>query len=510
MGERITVVGGTDSAIAVTLDGTQAMNLANQFAEDLRGYYVNDDSLNFMDVTANPNVIDNKLGYGVITQGGSYSAGNGYDYIVAGGYNYTQNPTYLGRDGETNYEVNPSTANILNAPITINSVMNASQTVNILAGNTGGFTYNAGEESGQLIAGNAESNVVFQGNTLNGGTWTIAVGTGNNTINAGSGVNVIASGNSSMPAGSRGSSYIDITSGVANRVTSQGKDTIIASQDSSAVNNIVLDGGSSQYATVSVNAGAAVTDASYYNSITVGGGSTIQGGTYGNYDFDGSYNSDQSTLNNGINSTVTSTSKLMVIHGSANTITGSQDVAILNSIDDVTANVTGTAAAFGADGLNLTLNSTGTASGLFVADVGNETLNASGSTAAMAIYANTVVGGTTNFVAKGGSGNDQLVAGTGNSTFTGGAGDNLFTFNKDTDADGTTVITDFNKEGSNNKIFLYDYGLDNDSLQTLLDNSKDDANGNAVLNLSNHTITVEGVHASDLTVNQFMLGGDSK
>lgn len=502
MGERITVIGGTDSAIAVTLDGTQAMNLANQFAQDLQDYYIQG-KVNFTSVTADPNVVDDQLGYGVITQGGSYNAGNGYDYIVAGGYNYTQSPIYFGMDGETNYEVNPSTANILNEAVTINSVMNASQTVNVLAGNTNGFTYNAGEESGQLLAGNANSNVAFQGNTLNGGSWTIAVGTGHNTINAGSGVNIIYSGNAQEAAGSRGNSYIDVTNGITNQVTSEGQDTIVASQDSDARNSVVLNGGSSQYASVSLNSGVSVIDNSFYNSVTVGGGSTIQGGSAGNYNFDGSYNDYQSTFNSGYQSNITANNTVMVIHGDSNTVTGSQDVAVLNAIGNETANVTGTAAAFGADGLNMTLNATGNASGLFVADVGNETLNASGSTAAIAIYANTVVGGNTNFVAIGGSNNDQLVAGTGNSTFTGGAGDNLFMFNKDSDQGGTTVITDFTRAGSNNKIGLYNYGIDTDSLQALLNSSSDDANGDAVLKLENHTITIEGVHVSDLTVSQF-------
>lgn len=511
MGERITVVGGTDSAIAVTLDGSQAVKLANEFAKDLRGYYVNNDKLNFMAVTANPDVIEDKLGYGIITQGGSYSAGNGYDYIVAGGYNYTKNPIYLGQDGETDESVNPSTAELLNQDVTINSIMNANQTVNILAGNTGGFTYNAGEESGQFAGGSAENNVLFQGNTVNGGTWTIAVGNGNNTINAGSGINTIYSGDSTEAAGSRGHSVIDITNGIANTVRSEGKDTITALDGSTAVNNVVLSGGSSQYATVNLsNDNAVVTDMSYYNSVTVGGGSTINGGNDGNYAFTASDDDLQGTFTNGVSSTINAASDLTVVHGNDNTITGSQHVTLLNGVGNTAMTASGRSVVFGADGLNLTLDATGDDSALYVANVGNATLDASGSTAGIAIYGNSAVDGNQNLVAKGGSGNDELNAGAGNSTFTGGTGDNLFVFNKASDTDGKTVITDFNREGSSNKIFLYDYGLDNDSLQALLDSSKDDANGNAVLNLSNHTITVEGVHASDLTVNQFMLGGDSK
>lgn len=84
MGERITVVGGTDSSIAVTLDGTQAVSLAKQFGKELQDYYAGN-KLNYMGVTDSPASVEDQLGYGIITQAGAYSAGNGYDYIVVGG-----------------------------------------------------------------------------------------------------------------------------------------------------------------------------------------------------------------------------------------------------------------------------------------------------------------------------------------------------------------------------------------------------------------------------------------
>lgn len=495
MGERITVVGGTDSAIAVTLDGTQAISLAKQFGSELQDYYASN-KLNYMNVTDSPTSVDDQIGYGMITQGGAYNAGNGYDYIVVGGFNEAD-PSV----GMTATQINNAT--LLNEAVTIDSAMNASQNVKVLAGNTGGFTYNASLESGQFTGGNTENNIVFNGNTLNGGNWNIVTGNGNNTIIAGAGNNTIQAG--------EGDNVINLTAGNINQVISNGKDTITASDSSTAKNSVTLNGGYSTdfNATVSLNAGASVSDLSYYNTVTVGGGSTINGGTSGTYTFNGVGNSDQSTLNDGNNSTITASGDLKVVHGDSNTITASGDLSFLNGVGTTENNVTGSVNAFGAAGLDYTLNITDSGSGYFVADVGNETLNASGSTQALQVYANTVVGGTSDFVATGGSGNDTLVAGTGDSTFTGGAGDNLFMFNKNTADNGNTVITDFSKEGSDNKIGLFNYGLDSSSLQSLLDNSKNDASGNAVLNLDGHTITIEGVSVSDLTVNQFEVANAS-
>ncbi|CAK7192196.1 hypothetical protein COMNV_00381 [Commensalibacter sp. Nvir] len=76
---------------------------------------------------------------------------------------------------------------------------------------------------------------------------------------------------------------------------------------------------------------------------------------------------------------------------------------------------------------------------------------------------------------------------------------------KDTCQDGNTVITDFEKDGTNNKIELLNFGLDKNSLQELLNNSQDGQNGNAVIKLNGHTITFEGVDISKLRADQFEL-----
>ncbi|WP_271829329.1 hypothetical protein [Commensalibacter communis] len=381
--------------------------------------------------------------------------------------------------------------------------MNANQNVSVVAGNSGGFTYVAGQESGKIAAGNAESNVNFRGNTVNGGNWDIRTGTGNDTIVTGSGNNTVYA--------STGVNSIDITYGTRNQVRSEGEDSIFASKSSTAQNRVTLSGGNKDYhATVEINKGASVSDTSFYNVVTVGGGSTIEGGTYGNYTFDGSYDSSLNHMAGGLSSTVQATGDLQVVQGDSNTINASQSLTFLNGKGNTLANTQGQALGFGANELNYTLNATGNDAGLFVADAGNETLNASGSTVGLSIYANTIVGGGgTNFVATGGSGNDVMVGGTGNSTFTGGAGDNFFMFDKNNSEDGKTLIKDFSHTGSNNKIALYNFGLDSDSLAELLRNSQNNDKGDAVLNLNGHTITVEGVSVSDLTVNQFDVGNPS-
>lgn len=489
-GQIITIAGGTDSSIAVTLDGSQAISLANQFKSDLDNYYQNN-NLNILDLTENPNV-DDRVGYGLVTDGGIYSAGNGYDYIVVGGYN-THDPSKAMSKEEL------AQANLLNSAVTINSVMTQGQFVNVLSGDLSNFTYNAGQENGNLAAGNIGDNVVFNGNTVNGGNWNIATGQGDDTVITGSGNNTVNA--------STGNNFINITAGNRNVVNSTGHDSIFAAKDSNAQNTISINGAGSQdaHTSVDVNKNAAVYDFSSYNTVTVGGGSTIAGGSYGTYTFDGSYDSNQNLMTGGLSSSITAVTDLQAVQGNSNTINASQSLSFFNGIGDMNADVQGQAVGFGADGLNYTLNATGAKDSFFTAGAGNETLNASGSTSNFLVYSYNVAGADSNFVASGGSGNDTLVGGTGNSTFSGGAGDNLFLFTKETAENGNTVITDFSKA---DKIGLYDFGLDNDSLQTLLQNSQD--GNNAVLRLEGHTITIEGVSVSDLTIDQFQVNNTTK
>lgn len=168
---------------------------------------------------------------------------------------------------------------------------------------------------------------------------------------------------------------------------------------------------------------------------------------------------------------------------------------------------TNTALIFGNDGtdtLNLILNASNPEkTALFVAGSGNSTLNGGGSTSGISVYAWNSDSTASNLVVTTGSKDDILYGGTGNSTFSGGMGNNLFAVAKDTDNGGKTVITDF-AISSGNRIGLFGYGLNTDSVNLLLANSHNDANGNALLNLGNHQITLQGVSINELHANQFI------
>lgn len=208
------------------------------------------------------------------------------------------------------------------------------------------------------------------------------------------------------------------------------------------------------------------------------------------------------TINSALNSNFMITGSPTTVSGGSNNFISTDSTLLFSGgtgYNSIIGN--GPAYVFAADGLNLDLRSLD-ASSLFVAGEGNETLNGAGSSAAIAVYASQISDHNTNLVATTGSGDDALNAGTGNSTLNGGTGNNLFIFNKDTDAGGRTVIGDFSAS-SGNRISLYGYNLTQDSLNSLLANSHNDSNGNAILNLENHQITVQGVSISDLHTQQF-------
>lgn len=217
------------------------------------------------------------------------------------------------------------------------------------------------------------------------------------------------------------------------------------------------------------------------NFNVMGGITTINGAQYSNFMISGS----PTTVSGGNNNNFNADGSLLFSQGTG-----------FNSIVN-----TGQTFIFGTDGLNLVLRSYNS-DALFVAGEGNETLNAAGSTSPITVYASQTSNHNTNLVVTTGSGNDELDAGTGNSTLNGGAGNNIFVFNKDTDAGGRTVIGDF-AVSAGNKISLYNYNLTQDSLGALLASSHNDSNGNAVLNLDNHQITVQGVSINNLHTEQF-------
>lgn len=415
----------------------------------------------------------------VYTNSGTYEVSNANKYVVvangddsvtgAGAITINngdaQNPLYVlsGREAGTIYNAN----NVYNT----NTTTNIAKFVNT----AGNLTFNG--------AGKVGSWALYTGD----GDSTITTTDGNNQVNTGSGKNTIVLGTGN------------------NSVYSEGQDTITGGGN--GYQSVTLAGSKSE---VTLGDNSLINDSSTGkdNTVSVGRNSTVFGGVSTTV----TYNSgDQNVFQAGTSDTVNAaadSSALRVIHGSDNTFNVEKTLSLFNGNGDTNITVNGQFIGFGASDSNYTLNAGGNDSGFFVADKGNETLNASGSSANLLIYAYSVSGAQSSFEVSGGSGNDTLAAGTGNSTFSGGAGDNLFLFNKANAENGNTVITDF-ANSSQNKIGLFDYGLDNDSLNQLLQSSQNDTNGNAVLNLDGHTITIQGISVSDLNTNQFVVENDS-
>ena len=85
---------------------------------------------------------------------------------------------------------------------------------------------------------------------------------------------------------------------------------------------------------------------------------------------------------------------------------------------------------------------------------------------------------------------------------TGGEGNNLFIFTKDTDQGGKTLITDFSKS-KNNMVEFLNYGFNRSDVDRILQNAHQDDKGNAVLDLGNHQLILQGVSVKDLKGTQF-------
>lgn len=224
-------------------------------------------------------------------------------------------------------------------------------------------------------------------------------------------------------------------------------------------------------------------------------------------------NNEKSELRDSQNDTVHAiTGNLTVTRGSYNHFyTYNNDINFNNGTGYNFINTQGTAQIFGADSLVMELEATNTAkSALFVGSTGHEVFKAGNSTAAIQVWANNDTSHNSQLVAITGSGDDLLAAGTGQSTLTGGAGNNTFAFFKNSDDGGQTLITDFYKS-SGNKIYLANYGFNENDVSNLLANSQnvfkvaDDGKTHvyANLNLGNHDILIKDVSVSGLHVSQF-------
>ena len=131
---------------------------------------------------------------------------------------------------------------------------------------------------------------------------------------------------------------------------------------------------------------------------------------------------------------------------------------------------------------NSVINFTGSATGaIYVAGVGNETLNASGSSTH-----NFIVGGadsTGHDSLVGGSGNDTVLVGRGSDTITTGAGQDLVAFFKGNTNGGHDYITDFNQSSDS----VYILGYDSTKSASYLVNNASTVGGGVTLTLSDST-----------------------
>lgn len=419
-------------------------------------------------------------------QGQDISINGQYQYVIIPGYEDTT---------------------ITRNPVSLQAVGTSSNNnVTIIGGYQSGFSYTAGNESGTVLNTIGNLNFNAAGKT---GKWDIETGSGDTNIHTGIGKSTIIYGTGKTSIYAEGQAHIEAAS-----------DEMFASNNH-VVARITLAGGSGY---IYSGVGTSISDLSSNNEIITYQNSTINGGTDGSISLRGYYDENidfnviqgNSTIQGGSNNTVSSiASNITAVHTVDNnfeSVIGS--LTFLNGYGDTNVSIYKQFIGFGASGLNLTLNSCEnadtnylpfTGESLFVADKGNETLNASGYNNTIQIYANTVAGAQSSLVATGGNKNDYLTAGTGNSTFTGGAGDNLFIFQKESTNNGNTVITDFMHQGSSNHIGLYNYGYNTENITQLLKDSHNDNQGNAVLNLENHKITLEGITVTDLKVSQFIV-----
>ncbi|CAI3950063.1 Ca2+-binding protein [Commensalibacter communis] len=359
--------------------------------------------------------------------------------------------------------------------------------------------------------------------TLDDDNYYILFGNGNNKLQIGNGDNEIqvGDGNNNILTG-YGSNRITLGMG-NNSLTLNGTDTVYSYGDykPNAYNYVTINGGHSN---INISNQAYVYDMSnpvndpasgnINNYIYVGSNSHVIGGQQNYISFLGNTTNEsdpskisKSVLKNTYNSTIGSAYDNLVVSGGHNNdfYYIGKDFSFSGGTGNTNVfHVEGQVNIKGSDGLNMTINSYNAQSNIFTAQDGNETLNAAGSTGAFGIYANTVSGSRSSLVAVGGRGDDTLTAGVGNSTFTGGAGSNLFAFTSSDVANGSTVITDF-LASEDNQIALFNYGLNRSSLSALLKNSQNDVNGDAVLNLGNHEIIIQGGSVSDLHPSQFIV-----
>lgn len=458
----IPVTGINKTKIYLIQSGTNASSVAKNIINTIN--HLGDFNKVSLDDNASP-TIPARPAVGYITKLGIYDIGSGYTYLVVGEKDQDAN--------NTGY----------NNRVIINSKMKAGDSIEIVSGRNAGLNYNANGENGTIYFtggyktenGDDAGKSIFKG-TNQTGNWTIFSGdqngifyttNGNNTLSIGNGDNLIITGT--------GNNKITLGTG-KNNITSNGHDTIKSAGVGQAIK---LSGGSS---TINFGEESNVNSNSANNIITVGNKSTVTGGEQ-----DKIYSAKDDD-------------NITLIKGKSQTVNIKKELTFLNGTGDSQINV-GHATLFGANNLNMNLNANkADKETLYVASSGNETLDGSKSSVALHIFANNDTKGNGKITVTGGNGNDTIVGGSGVATFTGNKGNNLFGFIKGSST-GQTTITDFSASAGN-KIGLYNYGLNSDSMKKVLD-AATYANGDTTLMVDTTKIVLQHVDVKSLNVAQF-------
>ncbi|MDG6094356.1 calcium-binding protein [Acetobacter sp. AN02] len=430
----VTVVGASaGSTINVTVDGAATGSLGTMITQysdvlaaglaskSITGQVLSQSSASSQTLLRSVNTPTDSSSstYGVITTGGAY--------VVSGNTGYVT----FGAPGDVS-------SNTLGEPVYIDVAGSTAKQISVEGGSRNGAVLTAGSSGGTYVAGTGDN--MFIGGTQSGASgWSVTTGDGNDTVIAGNGSNSIAAG--------AGENTIILNNGLST-VNSTGNDTIVGTASDQHVN---LLGGKS---TVQIGSSAFVHDESANNRITVGGASTVLGGTTGTIALGGT----SGTVAGGTNDTISASGDATVALTNGGSISTGGALSFLNGTGQTTITAAG-GTIFGAGGLDAITNSTTTnptASLMFVANSGNETLDGANSQNGLVAFGNTnLYSGSQVFI--GGTASDTLAAGVGDATLTGGSGaSNVFAF-RDGVAGGNYTITDFNA-ASGNVVFLYGYG----------------------------------------------------
>ncbi|NIE81777.1 calcium-binding protein [Asaia sp. As-1742] len=475
----VTVVGSSGMTVQVTVEGARMQTLASSYAKQILDA-TKSGNLTSVDLVNGSNAgpsSANSVIQGVVTTGGAFSMQGKYSNLVIG----AQGAPYLSPEETT--PVAP-----LNSPVAVDATGVVTDNLSILAGNTAGVSFYAGNYNGTFVS--TMGNNLFHADDRTG-NWTIATGDGNDTIVAGNGVNNIRAG--------EGENLITLGAG-ANFVASEGQDTITGVENAS--DTVTLLGGNS---IVTLQSNSAVVDAALVGSrISVGINSTVFGGTGSTVDFTGN----SGTIVGAIGDTISAAGDLSVYHGCDQSISVSGALKFISGTGNTSINA-GLGTIWGANDLRATVDTNGLA--LFTANqpntTGSQYIDASSSKGTLEAWT-----GAGNNTVIGTSGSDHFVFGTqfensnGDSfaTVTGGDGAaNTFGVLAGHNG-GDITITDFGS-AAGNMFFMYNYKpADADQAVKDLLATATVTGGNTTLQLDNNMkVTFLGV--TDLKASNFQI-----